>query len=66
MKYSYLTQSISYAVSKKKLVTQFDEMLASKAKEGWRLVKFDFSDFLGVCIVVFEKEEQDEATNSQS
>lgn len=64
-KYSYLTQSISYAVSKKKLVNQFDEMLASKAEEGWRLVKFDFSDFLGVCIVVFEREEQDETSINQ-
>lgn len=36
----------------KKLQNTLDE----KANEGWKLVKFDFSDWLGACVVVFEKE----------
>jgi DNA gyrase/topoisomerase IV subunit A len=59
MKYSYLTQSIPYSISSKKLVAQLSELLNEKAQEGWRLVKYDFSDFLGVCVVVFEKQSND-------
>ncbi len=55
-KYKYLTETIGYIVSKKKLTIKLQELLDLRAKEGWRLVKYDFSDFLGACVVVFEME----------
>ena len=55
-KYENETITISYSFSKKNLTTKLQETLDEKAKEGWRLVKFDFSDWLGACIIVFEKE----------
>ncbi len=58
-KYQYITESINYSFSKKNLVTSLNELINSKAEEGWRLVKFDFSDWLGACVVVFEKETEE-------
>lgn len=55
-KYTYLTESISYGISKAKLVEKLDAVLQQRAGEGWRLVKYDFTDWLGACVVVFEKE----------
>ena len=56
MKYKYLTETLSYGLSKSKLTIKLQETLDKRAKEGWRLVKYDFSDWLGACVVVFEKE----------
>jgi hypothetical protein len=56
MEYKYLTETISYGLSKKNLTAKLQELLDKRAKEGWRLVKYDFSDWLGACVVVFEKE----------
>lgn len=55
-KYKYETVTLGYALSKKSLTKKLQEILEEKANEGWRLVKFDFSDWLGACVVVFEKE----------
>ena len=54
--YKYLTETIPYALSKKNLTNRLQELLDKRAAEGWRLVKYDFSDWLGACVVVFEKE----------
>lgn len=56
MKYTYLTEKIEYGLSAKKLLAKFDELLQSRAQEGWRLVKYEFCEWLGCCVVVFEKE----------
>ena len=56
MKYRYITDTLSYGLSKKSLTNKLQELLEERAKEGWRLVKYDFSDWLGACVVVFEKE----------
>lgn len=58
-KYAYLTESISYSFSKKNLVSKLDELIGKRAQEGWRLFKFDFSDWLGACVVVFEREAEE-------
>ncbi len=55
-KYKYETVTLGYSFSKKTLTVKLQEILDEKANEGWRLVKFDFSDWLGACVVVFEKE----------
>lgn len=55
-KYKYETVTLGYNFSKKTLTVKLQEILDEKANEGWRLVKFDFSDWLGACVVVFEKE----------
>ncbi len=55
-KYKYLTERIDYALSKKNLTNKLQELLDKRSEEGWRLVKFDFTDWLGACVVVFEKE----------
>lgn len=55
-KYEYETVTLSYALSKKSLTKKLQDTLEEKANEGWRLVKLDFSDWLGACVVVFEKE----------
>lgn len=55
-KYKYETVTLCYALSKKSLTKKLQDALERKANEGWRLVKFDFSDWLGACVVVFEKE----------
>lgn len=55
-KYTYLTENISYGISKKALVEKLDALLQERSREGWRLVKYEFSDWLGACVVVFEKE----------
>ena len=55
--YKYLTETIPYALSKKNLTEKLQNLLDQKSSEGWRLVKYDFSDWLGACVVVFEKEE---------
>ncbi len=55
-KYKYLTERIDYALSKKNLTNKLQELLDKKSEEGWRLVKYDFTDWLGACVVVFEKE----------
>lgn len=56
MKYKYLTDTIAYGISKKNLTNKLQELLDHRSNEGWRLVKYDFSDWLGACVVVFEKE----------
>ena len=56
--YKYLTETISYGISKKNLTNKLQELLDKKSAEGWRLVKYDFTDWLGACVVVFEKEEE--------
>lgn len=56
MKYKYITETISYSLSKKSLTNKLQELLDKRSSEGWRLVKYDFSDWLGACVVVFEKE----------
>lgn len=55
-KYKYETVTLSYVLSKKKLTNKLQETIDAKAAEGWRLVKYDFSDWLGACVVVFEQE----------
>ena len=55
-KYKYETVTLGYSFSKKTLTVKLQEILDEKSNEGWRLVKFDFSDWLGACVVVFEKE----------
>lgn len=55
-RYTYLTESISYGISKKNLTGKLDALLQERSREGWRLVKYEFSDWLGACVVVFEKE----------
>lgn len=55
-KYTYLTESVSYAFSKKNLVSKLDELIETRAQEGWRLFQFEFSDWMGACVVVFERE----------
>ncbi len=55
-KYKYLTERIDYALSKKNLTNKLQELLDKRSEEGWRLVKYDFTDWLGACVVVFEKE----------
>ena len=57
MKYKYITETISYGLSKKNLTNKLQDLLDEKSKEGWRLVKYDFSDWLGACVVVFEMED---------
>ncbi|MDY2888830.1 MAG: hypothetical protein SOU19_04605 [Candidatus Caccosoma sp.] len=59
MKYKYQTDTIPYVLSKKNLTNKLQELLDQRSKDGWRLVKYDFSDGLGACVVVFEKEVQD-------
>ena len=54
--YKYLTETIAYGLSKKNLTVKLQEILDKRASEGWRLVKYDFSDWLGACVVVFERE----------
>lgn len=55
-KYRYQTITLGYTISKKSLTKKLQETLDEMANNGWRLVKFDFSDWLGACVVVFEKE----------
>ena len=55
-KYVYDTESIGYGVSKEKLTKKLDALLNERGAMGWRLVKYDFCDWLGVCVVMFEKE----------
>ncbi len=55
-KYKYLTERIDYALSKKNLTNKLQELLDKRSEEGWRSVKYDFTDWLGACVVVFEKE----------
>lgn len=55
-KYEYKTVTLGYSLSKKSLTKKLQETLEENSGEGWRLVKFDFSDWLGACVVVFEKE----------
>lgn len=55
-KYKYLTERIDYALSKKNLTNKLQDLLDKRSEEGWRLVKYDFTDWLGACVVVFEKE----------
>ena len=38
------------------LTKKLQDTLDEKSKYRWRLVKFDFSDWLGACVVAFEKE----------
>ena len=59
MKYKYITDTLSYGLSKKSLTNKLQELLDKRSKEGWRLVKYDFSDWLGACVVVFEKEDDE-------
>lgn len=54
-KYKYETVTLGYSLSVKSLTKKLQETLDEKSKDGWRLVKFDFSDWLGACVVVFEK-----------
>lgn len=61
--YRYLTESFDCGLSRKKLVERLDELLRKRSREGWRLVKYDFSDFLNACVVVFEKEIGSEGEN---
>ena len=56
--YKYLTETISYGISKKNLTNKLQELLDKRSAEGWRLVKYDFTDCLMACVVVFEKEEE--------
>lgn len=53
--YKYLTETISYGISKNNLTRKLQELLNERAAEGWRLVKYDFSDWLGACVIVFER-----------
>ena len=55
-KYKYETITLGYTISKKSLTKKLQETLDEMANNGRRLVKFDFSDWLGACVVVFEKE----------
>lgn len=55
-KYKYLTEKIDYQISRKNLQKNLQKLLDERAEEGWRLVKYDFTDWLCACIVVFEKE----------
>lgn len=57
-KYKYETVTLGYALSKRSLAKKLQDVLDEKSSEGWRLVKFDFSDWLGACVVVFEKESE--------
>lgn len=57
-KYKYETVTLGYALSKRALTKKLQDVLDEKSSEGWRLVKFDFSDWLGACVVVFEKESE--------
>lgn len=59
MKYKYLTETIAYGISKKSLTKKLQDLLDERSKEGWRLVKYDFTDWLCACVVVFEKEDND-------
>ena len=58
MGYKYITDTLSYVLRKKNLTNKLQELLDKRSKEGWRLVKYDFSDWLGACVVVFEKEDE--------
>lgn len=55
-KYKYTTDTIAYGLSKKSLTSKLQDLLDERSNQGWRLVKYDFSDWLGACVVVFEKE----------
>lgn len=55
-KHEYKTVTLGCALSKKSLANKLQNTLEENAAEGWRLVKFDFSDWLGACVVVFERE----------
>ena len=55
-KYTYLTLSVPYGLGKKKISHRIQKVLDAKSKEGWRLIKFNISDALGVCVLIFEKE----------
>ncbi len=55
-KYQYETVTIGYAITKKSLTNKLQEVLDEKASEGWRLVQFEFSQWLYACVIVFEKE----------
>ena len=52
----YLTVTIPYTLSREVLVQRLQETLDNKAKEGYKLFKYEFSDYLRACVVVFEKE----------
>lgn len=54
--YKYETVTISYGLSKKTLTKRLQETLDEYASKGWRLVKYDFEDWLGACVIVFERE----------
>ena len=45
----------SHITVRNNLTKKLQELLNKRAAEGWRLVKYDFSDWLGACVVVFEK-----------
>lgn len=52
----YLTVTIPYTLSKELLIKRLQESLDSKAKEGYRLVKYEFVDYLKALVIVYEKE----------
>ncbi len=58
-KYQYETVTLGYFLSRKSLTNRLQKTLQEKANEGWRLVKFDFTDHLSACVIVFEKEVDD-------
>ena len=54
--FKYLTVTIPYTLSREVVLMRLQEAIDAKAKKGYRLVKYDFSDYLRACVVVFEKE----------
>jgi len=57
-KFKYLTETINLGLTKKGVTERLQELLDKRAGEGWRLVKFEISDWLGYIVVVFEKEDE--------
>lgn len=54
-KYEYKTVTLGYAPSKRVLAKNLQETPDENPADGLRLVKFDYSDRLGACVVVFER-----------
>lgn len=43
-KYKSITDTIAYGLSEKSLTSKLQELLDERSNQGWRLVKYDFSD----------------------
>lgn len=55
MAYEYQTRFVGYNFTKKAFKERLDKEIGEMAKDGWRLIHFEMSEWHQACLLAFER-----------